>query len=30
MLIKRFEDSETYVAPNHWDVTGLRLQGFVV
>lgn len=28
MLIKRFEDAETYVAPNHWDVTGLRLQGF--
>ena len=28
MLIKRFEDAETYEAPNHWGVTGLRLQGF--
>lgn len=28
MLIKRFEDAEVYEAPNHWDVTGLRLQGF--
>ena len=28
MLIKRFEDAEKYDAPNHWDVTGLRLQGF--
>ena len=28
MLVKRFEDAETYEAPNHWDVTGLRLQGF--
>lgn len=28
MLIKRFEDAETYDAPNHWGVTGLRLQGF--
>lgn len=28
MLIKRFEDTEKYEAPNHWQVTGLRLQGF--
>lgn len=28
MLIKRFEDAQTYEAPNHWGVTGLRLQGF--
>jgi mannose-6-phosphate isomerase-like protein (cupin superfamily) len=28
MLIKRFEDAEVYEAPNHWGVTGLRLQGF--
>ena len=28
MLIKRFEEAETYEAPNHWGVTGLRLQGF--
>ena len=28
MLIKRFEDAEAYDAPNHWDVSGLRLQGF--
>ena len=28
MLIKRFADAETYEAPNHWGVTGLRLQGF--
>lgn len=28
MLVKRFEDAETYEAPNHWGVTGLRLQGF--
>ena len=28
MLLKRFEDVETYEAPNHWGVTGLRLQGF--
>lgn len=28
MLLKRFEDAETYEAPNHFGVTGLRLQGF--
>ena len=28
MLVKRFEDAETYEAPNHWGVVGLRLQGF--
>ena len=28
MLVKRFTDAETYEAPNHWSVTGLRLQGF--
>ena len=28
MLIKRFEDAAVYEAPNHWGVTGLRLQGF--
>ena len=28
MLLKRFADAETYDAPNHWGVTGLRLQGF--
>lgn len=28
MKLKRFEDAEPYDAPNHWDVTGLRLQGF--
>ena len=28
MLIKRIEDAEAYEAPNHWDVKGLRLQGF--
>ncbi len=28
MLVKRFADAEKYEAPNHWDVTGLRLQGF--
>lgn len=28
MLIKRFEAAEAYDAPNHWGVTGLRLQGF--
>jgi mannose-6-phosphate isomerase-like protein (cupin superfamily) len=26
--LKRFEDAETYEAPNHFGVTGLRLQGF--
>ena len=28
MLVKRFCDAEPYEAPNHWGVTGLRLQGF--
>jgi len=28
MLVKRFTDAEKYEAPNHWDVSGLRLQGF--
>ncbi|MBX2839086.1 MAG: cupin domain-containing protein [Gammaproteobacteria bacterium] len=28
MLVKRFKDAEVYEAPNHWGVTGLRLQGF--
>lgn len=28
MLVKRFSEAEKYDAPNHWDVTGLRLQGF--
>ena len=28
MLIKRFEDAQSYEAPNHWGVHGLRLQGF--
>ena len=28
MLVKRFEEAPSYEAPNHWGVTGLRLQGF--
>ncbi|MCP4071401.1 MAG: cupin domain-containing protein [Hyphomicrobiales bacterium] len=28
MLVKRFADAESYDAPNHRNVTGLRLQGF--
>lgn len=28
MHIKRFEDAQTYEAPNHFGVVGLRLQGF--
>ena len=28
MLVKRFEDAKPYIAPNHRDVVGLRLQGF--
>lgn len=28
MLVKRFLDAQPYIAPNHWGVTGLRLQGF--
>ena len=28
MLIKRFAEAAPYQAPNHFDVRGLRLQGF--
>lgn len=28
MLVKRFEEAKPYEAPNHWGVSGLRLQGF--
>ncbi len=28
MLIKRFADAKPYEAPNHFDMRGLRLQGF--
>lgn len=28
MHVKRFEDAAPYESPNHWDVVGLRLQGF--
>lgn len=28
MLVKRFADAQPYEAPNHYDVRGLRLQGF--
>ncbi len=28
MLVKRFADAEPYIAPNHRDCYGLRLQGF--
>jgi len=28
MHIKRFQDAQPYVAPNHFDCHGLRLQGF--
>lgn len=28
MHLKRFQDAQPYDAPNHWGVTGLRLQGF--
>ena len=28
MHLKRFADAKPYVAPNHRDVVGLRLQGF--
>ncbi len=28
MLVKKFEDAQPYEAPNHFGVTGLRLQGF--
>ena len=28
MHLKRYADAQSYDAPNHWGVTGLRLQGF--
>ncbi len=28
MLIKRFNEAKPYQAPNHFDMRGLRLQGF--
>ena len=28
MKVRRFSDAKPYDAPNHWGVTGLRLQGF--
>lgn len=28
MLVKRYADAKPYEAPNHYDVRGLRLQGF--
>jgi quercetin dioxygenase-like cupin family protein len=28
MLVKRFQDAKPYQAPNHFDMRGLRLQGF--
>lgn len=28
MHVKRFDDAESYEAPNHFGVHGLRLQGF--
>jgi quercetin dioxygenase-like cupin family protein len=28
MLVKRFADAKPYEAPNHFDMRGLRLQGF--
>jgi mannose-6-phosphate isomerase-like protein (cupin superfamily) len=28
MHLKRYADAQPYDAPNHWGVTGLRLQGF--
>lgn len=28
MHIKRFDDAEPYVAPNHFECYGLRLQGY--
>jgi quercetin dioxygenase-like cupin family protein len=28
MLVKRFQDANSYEAPNHRGVVGLRLQGF--
>ncbi|PWQ93521.1 cupin domain-containing protein [Leucothrix arctica] len=29
MLVNRFQDAQPYIAPNHRDVLGLRLQGFM-
>jgi quercetin dioxygenase-like cupin family protein len=29
MLINRFQEAQPYIAPNHRDVLGLRLQGFM-
>jgi quercetin dioxygenase-like cupin family protein len=28
MLVKRFHEAKPYQAPNHFDMRGLRLQGF--
>jgi quercetin dioxygenase-like cupin family protein len=28
MLVKKFSDAKPYVAPNHFDMRSLRLQGF--
>lgn len=28
MLVKKFQNAESYDAPNHFGVVGLRLQGF--
>jgi mannose-6-phosphate isomerase-like protein (cupin superfamily) len=28
MLVKRFADAKHYEAPNHFDMRGMRLQGF--
>lgn len=28
MKVKRFEDAQPYVAPNHYEMRSLRLQGF--
>jgi quercetin dioxygenase-like cupin family protein len=28
MLVKKFADAKPYVAPNHFDMRSLRLQGF--
>lgn len=29
MLVNRFQGAQPYIAPNHRDVLGLRLQGFM-
>lgn len=29
MLVTRFKDAKSYTAPNHHDMFGLRLQGFM-